>query len=40
MTRYRGNVLARHLMTLRHLQGHVGQLSELWLARGIDVDWR
>lgn len=27
------------LLTLRHLQGHVGQLSELLMARGIDSDW-
>lgn len=32
--------LSHELMTLRHLQGHVGQLSELLLARGIDVEWR
>ncbi|HVT11105.1 MAG TPA: DinB family protein [Fimbriimonadaceae bacterium] len=28
------------LMNLRHTQGHVGQLSELLMARGIDTDWR
>ncbi|HWA83802.1 MAG TPA: DinB family protein [Fimbriimonadaceae bacterium] len=27
------------LMNLRHIQGHVGQLSELLMARGIDTDW-
>jgi hypothetical protein len=26
-------------MNLRHLQGHVGQLSELLMAKGIDTDW-
>jgi len=31
--------LSHELMTLRHLQGHVGQLSELLMARGIDIDW-
>jgi hypothetical protein len=27
------------LMNLRHVQGHVGQLSELLMARGIDISW-
>lgn len=27
------------LVNLRHLGGHVGQLSERLMARGIDVDW-
>lgn len=27
------------LMNLRHVQGHVGQLSELLMAHGIDTDW-
>lgn len=27
------------LLNLRHLQGHVGQLSELLMLRGIDIDW-
>jgi hypothetical protein len=27
------------LMNLRHIQGHVGQLSELLMARDIDVNW-
>lgn len=27
------------LVCLRHLMGHVGQLSELLMARGIDIDW-
>ncbi len=26
-------------MSLRHIQGHVGQLSELLMAHGIDTDW-
>lgn len=28
------------LMNLRHNEGHVGQLSELLMARGIDIDWK
>jgi len=32
--------LSHELLNLRHLQGHVGQLSELLMARGIDIDWR
>lgn len=31
--------LNHELLTLRHLQGHVGQLSELLMARGIDTNW-
>lgn len=31
--------LSHELMNLRHLQGHVGQLSELLMARGIDTGW-
>jgi len=31
--------LSHQLMNLRHTQGHVGQLSELLMARGIDTDW-
>lgn len=31
--------LSHQLMNLRHLQGHVGQLSELLMARDIDTDW-
>jgi hypothetical protein len=27
------------LMTLRHIQGHVGQLSELLMARDIEIEW-
>ena len=30
--------LSHQLMTLRHLQGHVGQLCERLMARGIDTD--
>ena len=31
--------LSHQLMNLRHLQGHVGQLSERLMAQGIDTDW-
>lgn len=31
--------LSHELMSLRHIQGHVGQLSELLMARGIDTAW-
>ena len=31
--------LSHVLMNLRHVQGHVGQLSERLMARGIDTDW-
>lgn len=31
--------LDHQLINLRHLQGHVGQLSELLMARGIETDW-
>ncbi len=31
--------LSHELMSLRHLQGHVGQLSERLMAKGIDTDW-
>ena len=31
--------LAHELMNLRHIQGHVGQLSELLMMRDIDIDW-
>lgn len=31
--------LSHQLMNLRHIQGHVGQLSEILMARGIDIDW-
>jgi hypothetical protein len=26
-------------LSLRHLHGHIGQLSELLIARGLDIDW-
>lgn len=31
--------LTHELMNIRHLQGHIGQLSEHLLARGLDVTW-
>lgn len=31
--------LSHQLMNLRHLQGHVGQLSERLMIRGIDTGW-
>jgi hypothetical protein len=31
--------LSHEMMSLRHLQGHIGQLSELLMAQGIDTDW-
>ncbi|MBZ0214551.1 MAG: hypothetical protein K8H99_12175 [Nitrospirae bacterium] len=31
--------LSHVLMNLRHLQGHVGQLSELLMAKGIETEW-
>ena len=31
--------LSHQLLNLRHIQGHVGQLSELLMARDIDIDW-
>jgi hypothetical protein len=31
--------LSHELMNLRHIQGHVGQLSELLMQRGIDTNW-
>jgi len=31
--------LSHELLNLRHLQGHVGQLSELLMAHDIDIDW-
>jgi hypothetical protein len=31
--------LSHELMNLRHLQGHIGQLSELLMMRGIDTEW-
>lgn len=32
--------LEHQLLNLRHLQGHVGQLSELLHANGVDTDWK
>ncbi len=31
--------LSHVLLNLRHLQGHVGQLSEILMQHGIDTDW-
>jgi hypothetical protein len=31
--------LSHQRLNLRHLQGHVGQLSERLMAHGIDTDW-
>lgn len=31
--------MSHQLMNLRHLQGHVGQLSELLMASGIGTEW-
>ena len=31
--------ISHQLMNLRHLQGHVGQLSELLMAHDIDLEW-
>jgi hypothetical protein len=31
--------LSHELMNLRHIQGHVGQLSERLMAKGIDTNW-
>jgi hypothetical protein len=31
--------MSHQLMSLRHIQGHVGQLSELLMQREIDIDW-
>jgi len=31
--------LSHELMNVRHIQGHVGQLSELLMAQDIDIDW-
>lgn len=32
--------LDHEIMNIRHLQGHVGQLSEILMAHGVDTDWR
>ena len=31
--------LSHQLLNLRHIQGHVGQLSEILMVRGIDTHW-
>jgi hypothetical protein len=31
--------LDHQLMNFRHLQGHVGQLSEILMSHGLDTDW-
>lgn len=31
--------LDHQIMNIRHIQGHVGQLSELLMAAGVDTDW-
>ena len=31
--------LSHEILSIRHVQGHVGQLSELLMARGIDINW-
>lgn len=31
--------LDHQILNIRHLQGHVGQLSELAMAQGVDLDW-
>ena len=31
--------MSHQLMNLRHLQGHIGQLSERLMSQGIDTDW-
>lgn len=31
--------LSHEMMNIRHLQGHVGQLSELLMLRDVDIDW-
>ncbi|MBC7529634.1 MAG: hypothetical protein H7308_19070 [Chthonomonadaceae bacterium] len=37
---YKGmSKLSHQLLNLRHLQGHVGQLSELLMAKGSDLAW-
>ena len=32
--------LSHEIMSLRHVQGHVGQLSEILMSHGLEVDWR
>jgi len=37
---YKGMTKLEHeILNIRHIQGHVGQLSELLMANGIDTDW-
>ena len=31
--------IEHQFVNLRHIQGHVGQLSELLMARGIEINW-
>lgn len=31
--------LELYILSLRHLHGHIGQLSELLIAQGLDVEW-
>ena len=31
--------LSHQILNIRHVQGHMGQLSELLMGRGIDIDW-
>ncbi|MBS1709205.1 MAG: DinB family protein [Armatimonadetes bacterium] len=33
------NKLEHEVLSIRHIQGHVGQLSELLMAKGIDTSW-
>jgi len=32
--------LNHQILNIRHVMSHVGQLSELLMARGIDIDWK
>ncbi len=36
---YNMSKLEHQMLNIRHAQGHVGQLSELCLAAGVDLDW-
>jgi hypothetical protein len=31
--------LEHEILSIRHLQGHVGQISERLMEAGIDLDW-
>ncbi len=31
--------LEHEIMSIRHVQGHVGQLSEILMSHGIEIDW-